>query len=100
MGLRVDEHFDVAYPALMCPAQIAQRQVKVVTLLSQNGYVVVVEVEERLQVRELVPRREVVDIAVRKRDPIPFGQPEDCVGLQGALKVNMQFTEGEGLLLR
>ena len=60
----------------------------------QHGDVGVAQVQERLQVGEGVAGPQFVEVLVRQLDPVPFGDREDRLGLEGAFEVEVELCGG------
>jgi hypothetical protein len=62
VGLRVHHDFRVPHPGSSGALQVRPGHVREVLLSLQHGHVGVVQVEEGLQVRELVPRPQLIQV--------------------------------------
>ena len=91
MGLRVEEDLGAPHIALMRPAEVGNRQLVEVLLAAQHLQVRVMQVEERLQVSERIPRPELVEIGGRKPGTVAGGQRQDHLWLQRPLDVDVQL---------
>ena len=90
----IQHDFRVAHPGGGRPAQIGAGHVREVRLRPQHRHVGVVEIQERLQIREFVPRPQLIKICIRKLNPVALGQREDQFGFQGPFNVQVQFSQG------
>jgi hypothetical protein len=77
-------------PVLMGPSQIGCGHVVEVRFMQEHAATLEIEIEERLQVREMVSGSERFRRFPTKLDTVPFSQCEHHLGLQAAFDVHVQ----------
>ena len=95
VGLRVEEHLGVADVVGRGALQVGPHEVVEVLLRLQDGRSLVVDVQERLEVGELVRAPYLLDRGEGQRQPVALGQAEHHLRLQRALDVQVQFHLGQ-----
>ena len=95
MQLRIEEDLDVPHRLARHLRQVRPGEVEKVPLPDQNSGALVVEVQERLQVPELVRGRGLLDAPVRHAHPVALGQLEQHRGLERTLQVQVQLHLGQ-----
>ncbi len=92
VGLRVEEHFNVADILGTRTIEIGQRQIVEILCGQQNRHAAIIDVEKILQTGEPVGLAQRLDGIVGDADAIASRQGDDELGLETALDVNMQLA--------
>ena len=91
VGLRVEEDLGSADSVGGGSPQIGIHEVEEVLLGHQDGRTLVVDVEERLQIGELVCRTHLLDVRERQVDAVAGGEVKHHLRLEGPLDVEMEL---------
>lgn len=93
--LGIEEDLSVAHPVGCRPAQIGRHQLCEVVLRLQHLGGLVVDVEKRLQIVELVSSSHFFNRAERQRHAVALPHLEHHLRLEGSLDVNVQLGLGK-----
>ena len=91
MHLRIEENLRAAHAVLMRVLEIREHQVGEILARAQHRHQLVIQIEERLQIGELVMRLQVGQIAERQLDAVAFGQFKCQFRFQRAFDVQMEL---------
>jgi hypothetical protein len=91
VGLWIEEDLRSAHAGRRRAAEIGGREVVEVLVSAQYREAGVVQVQERLQVREAVAGAQLTDVGGRQSDPVSGSKANQHLRLEGAFDVNVQL---------
>ena len=89
--LQIEENFGVHYVVLLATQQVSPSEVEKVLLVDQNVGALVVNIEERLQIRKLVGRTHFIRGRKGNRNLVTLGEVEHQFRLQRPFNVQVKF---------
>ena len=89
--LKIEEDLSPPHAGAGRPGQVRGGQLVEVGLGAEHRNVAVVQIQERLQAGELVLGPELIGVGAGQRDPVAPGQPDEQLGFERALDVNMKL---------
>jgi hypothetical protein len=95
VNLRIEEQLDVDDALFVCSLEVGARQDLEIPRVAQHVGRGVVDVEKRLQARELISLPQLLDTGVGQHDAVLPGQWKGQLRLQRALDVQVQFRLGQ-----
>ena len=96
MRLRIEEHLGMEDVLLAAAREIGRCEVEEVLRLDQHAAALVVEIEKRLEVGEVVGGGKIRRRAEVERHAVALGQREHHLGLERSFEMKMQLRLGHG----
>ena len=96
MGLRIEENLDVHDAVGMRPLDVGPGEIEEVLFSDENRGPRVVQIKERLKIREVIGGAHFVDVRIRQRHPIALGERKQHLWFEGALDMHVEFGLGQG----
>ena len=97
MRLRIEENLDMPHIFPRHAREIGPGQLEEILFVQQDLRALIVDVQERLQVREGVGRTDIVDRPERQLEFVALGEREHQLRLERAFDVQVKFHLRQGL---